>query len=99
MLGSVEQGIITLIGATTENPSFEVIPALRSRMRIFKLNELTEKDITSIISSALKDDPVLSQWKVDIPKTAFDYLYFISAGDARSALNIVEAVVNSSPGR
>lgn len=97
LLGSVEQGIITLIGATTENPSFEVIPALRSRMRIFKLNELTEKDITSIISSALKDDPVLSQWKVDVPKTAFDYLYFISAGDARSALNIVEAVVNSSP--
>ncbi len=98
LLGSVEQGVITLIGATTENPSFEVIPALRSRMRIFKLNELSEKDITSIVTSALSTDPVLSKAKVDIEATAFDFLYVVSGGDARSALNIVESVVLSSTG-
>ncbi len=98
LLGPVEQGVITLIGATTENPSFEVIPALRSRMRIFKLNELSEKDITAIVTSALRSDPVLSKAKVDIEATSFDYLYIVSGGDARSALNIVESVVLSSSG-
>jgi len=97
LLGSVEQGTITLIGATTENPSFEVIPALRSRMRIFKLNELAEQDITGIIKGALTNDPVLSMAKVDFDDIAFDYLYLVSGGDARSALNIVEAIVLSSP--
>lgn len=96
LLGSVEKGIITLIGATTENPSFEVIPALRSRMRIFKLNELSEKDITGIVSAALANDPVLSGANIEKDKTAFDYLYLVSGGDARSALNIVESVVLSS---
>lgn len=97
LLGSVEQGTITLIGATTENPSFEVIPALRSRMRIFKLNELAEEDITGIIKGALTNDPVLSKANVDFNKIAFDYLYLVSGGDARSALNIVEAIVLSNP--
>ncbi len=96
LLGSVEKGIITLIGATTENPSFEVIPALRSRMRIFKLNELSEKDITGIVSAALESDPVLSGANIEKDKTAYDYLYLVSGGDARSALNIVESVVLSS---
>lgn len=96
LLGSVEKGIITLIGATTENPSFEVIPALRSRMRIFKLNELSEKDITGIVSAALANDPILSVANIEKDKTAFDYLYLVSGGDARSALNIVESVVLSS---
>lgn len=99
LLGSVEKGIITLIGATTENPSFEVIPALRSRMRIFKLNELSEKDITSIVSAALANDPVLSGANIEKDKTAYDYLYLVSGGDARSALNIVESVVlSATPG-
>jgi putative ATPase len=93
LLGSVEQGIITLIGATTENPSFEVIPALRSRMRIFKLNELSEKDITSIVLNALASDTLLNTKNIKQENIAFDYLYLVSGGDARSALNIVEAVV------
>ena len=96
LLGSVEKGIITLIGATTENPSFEVIPALRSRMRIFKLNELSEKDITSIVTSAITNDPVLAGTNIQRDKIAFDYLYVVSGGDARSALNIVESVVLSA---
>lgn len=97
LLGSVEQGTITLIGATTENPSFEVIPALRSRMRIFKLNELTEKDITGIIKGGIANDAVLAEAKIDPEKIAFEYLYLVSGGDARSALNIVEAIVLSHP--
>ncbi len=96
LLGSVEKGIITLIGATTENPSFEVIPALRSRMRIFKLNELSEKDITSIVTSAIANDPVLAGTNIQRDKIAFDFLYVVSGGDARSALNIVESVVLSA---
>ncbi len=96
LLGSVEKGIITLIGATTENPSFEVIPALRSRMRIFKLNELSEKDITSIVTSAITNDPVLAGTNIQRDKIAFDFLYVVSGGDARSALNIVESVVLSA---
>lgn len=96
LLGSVEKGIITLIGATTENPSFEVIPALRSRMRIFKLNELSEKDITSIVTSAIANDPVLAGANIQRDKIAFDFLYVVSGGDARSALNIVESVVLSA---
>ncbi len=96
LLGSVEKGIITLIGATTENPSFEVIPALRSRMRIFKLNVLSEKDITSIVTSAIANDPVLAGANIQRDKIAFDFLYVVSGGDARSALNIVESVVLSA---
>lgn len=92
LLSSVEKGVIILIGATTENPSFEVIPALRSRMRIFRLNELNEDNITEIVKRAIQNDSELKKLKIEEESTAYDYLYLVSGGDARSALNIVEAI-------
>lgn len=91
LLASVEAGEIILIGATTENPSFEVIPALRSRMQIFVLKELDKKDLERIIDQALEKDDFLKELNVsEIDK---DFLIFVSAGDARRLLNTLEAVV------
>ena len=64
MLNSVESGVITLIGATTENPSFEVIPALRSRARVYILEELSKADLKAILDSALKRDEFLSELNI-----------------------------------
>jgi len=80
LLPHVETGAITLIGATTENPSFEVIPALLSRCRVFVLNEFGEKDMRKI----------LKRTKFDIPKDAADWLIAATDGDARQALTILE---------
>ena len=91
LLASVEAGEIILIGATTENPSFEVIPALRSRMQIYVLKELTEKDLESIVDYALSEDEFLSQLK--IKEIDRNFLIFVSGGDARRLLNTLEAVV------
>ncbi|MDH7603541.1 MAG: replication-associated recombination protein A [Melioribacter sp.] len=91
LLSSVEKGEIILIGATTENPSFEIISALRSRVRIFILNELTKNDLQSILNRALVKDEFLSSVKIKIEDP--DYLIFISGGDARIMLNILEASV------
>jgi len=91
LLGAVEAGTIILIGATTENPSFEVIPALRSRVRIFHLEELTEKDVISIVQRALAIDDFLKA--LPITEVDFDFLVYVAGGDARSALNILEAAV------
>ncbi|MFA7627099.1 MAG: replication-associated recombination protein A [Candidatus Kapaibacterium sp.] len=88
LLHAVETGIIILIGATTENPSFEVNPALISRCRVYKLHELDEEDIKSIIYNALKNDLVLKNYKIRVDD--FDSLYKLSGGDARTALNIVD---------
>lgn len=92
LLNPVEQGIICLIGATTENPSFEVIPALRSRMRIFMLNSLTKEEMHLILDKALSEDAILNESPFTIEDK--DFLIFLSGGDARGMLNILEASVN-----
>lgn len=91
LLSSVETGEIILIGATTENPSFEIISALRSRVRVFVLNELTKVDLQNILNHSLLKDELLSSLKIKIEEP--DYLIFISGGDARVMLNILEASV------
>ena len=91
LLHSVESGEIILIGATTENPSFEVIPALRSRARIFTLEELSKVDLESIISHAISKDSFLS--KLNIVNVDKNYLIYISGGDARILLNVLEAAI------
>ena len=91
LLNSVETGLITLIGATTENPSFEVIPALRSRARTYILEELSKDDLESIVKTALKKDIFLSQLNVELKDQ--DFLIYLSGGDARTLLNILETSV------
>jgi putative ATPase len=91
LLSSVESGEIILIGATTENPSFEVIPALRSRVRVFVLDELTKNDLQNILDYALTHDDYLKKLEINLADT--DYLLFVSGGDARVLLNIFEATV------
>jgi putative ATPase len=89
LLSSVESGLIILIGATTENPSFEVIPALRSRCRVFVLDELSKTELENILNEAIKKDEFLSSKKIE--KIDTDFLLFASGGDARILLNILEA--------
>jgi len=91
LLSAVESGLITLIGATTENPSFEVIPALRSRVRIFVLEELSKSDLENILRFAIARDEFLSRLNIETIDT--DFLIYISGGDARAMLNIFEASV------
>ncbi len=91
LLSSVESGEMILIGATTENPSFEVIPALRSRVRIYTLSELTKTDLENILSNALTDDPFLHS--LNITEIDRDFLFYISGGDARTLFNVLEACV------
>ncbi|QQS36852.1 MAG: replication-associated recombination protein A [Ignavibacteriales bacterium] len=96
LLHSVESGLIILIGATTENPSFEVIPALRSRTRIFLLEELSKHDLIKILESAIANDEYLSSLNIsDIDK---DFLLYLSGGDARTLLNVFEAAVVQESG-
>ncbi|MBI5804289.1 replication-associated recombination protein A [Candidatus Pacearchaeota archaeon] len=89
LLPYVENGTITLIGATTENPSFEVISALLSRSRVFVLNRLKEEDIKKIISNAMKSEKGLKS-KAMLKEECYDLIAQLSNGDARSALNILE---------
>lgn len=91
LLNSVEAGEIILIGATTENPSFEVIPALRSRARVYVLEELSKKDLVSILQNALTRDEFLSS--LPIKKLDEDFLLYLSGGDARMMLSILESAV------
>ena len=94
-LHHVESGLITLIGATTENPSFEVIPPLISRCRVIVLEALGEKDIRHILKRALGDrEKGLGNSDLSITDGALDYLVSISAGDARMALNSLELAAN-----
>ena len=92
LLGAVEQGVITLIGATTENPSFEVISPLLSRCQVYILNSLDKKDLMNIIQIALIKDPYLKTKKILINED--EALLRFSGGDARKLLNILELVVN-----
>lgn len=93
LLGAVEKGWVTLIGATTENPSFEVIPALLSRCQVYTLNPFSKEDLIALLHRALKEDMLLSQKKVELKET--DALLRLSGGDARKLLNIFELLVTS----
>lgn len=93
LLGAVERGLVTLIGATTENPSFEVISALLSRCQVYILKNLEEGDLHSLLRKALKEDEYLSKKKVQIKE--FEALLRLSGGDARKLLNVLELVVNA----
>ena len=94
LLAAVEKGWITLIGATTENPSFEVIPALLSRCQVYVLNAFTKKDLESLLERALKTDHYLSTKNIILSET--EALLRLSGGDGRKLLNIFELVVNAS---
>ena len=93
MLHAVEKGIITLIGATTENPSFEVNSALLSRCQVYVLKPLSEDDLIGLLQSALQKDELLSGKKIELKET--EALIKISGGDARKLLNLLEIVCNS----
>ena len=93
LLGAVEDGTVVLIGATTENPSFEVITPLLSRCQVFVLKSLGKDDLQELLDRALKHDEVLKHRNIRVLET--DALFRHSAGDARKLLNILEIVVNS----
>ena len=93
LLGAVERGIITLIGATTENPSFEVISALLSRCQVYVLEHLSEQDLIGILHKALETDPYLQKDRIRIKE--HEALLRLSGGDARKLLNIFELVANA----
>ena len=92
LLGAVEAGTVTLIGATTENPSFEVIPALRSRCQIYMLESLSSELLMGLVHRALKDDEWMAQRNVEIAER--EALLRASGGDARRILNTLELFVN-----
>jgi len=92
LLGAVEKGIITLIGATTENPSFEVNSALLSRCQVYILKSLDKEALIRLINHAIKDDDFLSKKNIDIEET--EALINLSGGDARRLLNLLELTVN-----
>lgn len=94
LLPYVEQGIITLIGATTENPSFEIISALLSRSRVFVLEQLSEQDIKAIIDRAVKLG--YKDQTIVLPEAVSNYLIKVAAGDARIALNTLEFAISST---
>jgi len=97
LLPYVEKGIIVLIGATTENPSFEVIGALLSRSRVFILKYLENKDIVKLIKRALQDeDRGLGQFKIEISEETIELLAELAGGDARTALNGLELAVKAA---
>lgn len=97
LLGAVEDGTIVLIGATTENPSFEVITPLLSRCQVFVLKSLEHDDLQSLLDRALREDEVLRHKMIRVIET--DALFRHSAGDARKLLNIIEIVVGASAGK
>ncbi len=95
LLGAVEKGIITLIGATTENPSFEVIGALLSRCQVYVLKPLNEEHLTSLVKQAMVKDEWLAAQQINI--TEWEALMQLSGGDARRLLNLLELVASSLP--
>jgi len=97
LLGAVERGIVTLIGATTENPSFEVISALLSRCQVYILQPLEEDDLLSLLDKAQKEDVVISKKNIVIKEN--EALLRLSGGDARKLLNIFELLVNAFEGK
>ncbi|WP_284651717.1 replication-associated recombination protein A [Flavobacterium terrisoli] len=95
LLAAVEKGWVTLIGATTENPSFEVIPALLSRCQVYILNPFSKEDLLALLDRAMKEDKIISSKKIKLKET--EALLRLSGGDGRKLLNIFELVVNASP--
>ncbi|HEY1061819.1 MAG TPA: replication-associated recombination protein A [Daejeonella sp.] len=93
LLGAVERGLVTLIGATTENPSFEVISALLSRSQVYILQNLLEEDLVELLNKAIKEDSYLKSRKISIKE--HEALLRLSGGDARKLLNVLELVVNA----
>ena len=96
LLAAVEQGVVTLIGATTENPSFEVIRPLLSRCQLYVLKSLEKEDLLELLNRAVAEDTELKKRKINIKETGAILRY--SGGDARKLLNILELVVNAASG-
>ena len=95
LLGAVERGIVTLIGATTENPSFEVIRPLLSRCQLYVLKSLDKDDLLQLLDRAIHTDVMLRERHIELKETAAMIRY--SGGDARKLLNILELVVEAAP--
>ncbi len=93
LLSAVEQGIITLVGATTENPSFEVIPPLLSRCQVYIMNPLSVNELSELLNRALKKDPYLAEHNIVIAE--YEAIMRFSGGDARKLYNALELVVSS----
>ena len=93
LLAAVEQGTVTLIGATTENPSFEVIRPLLSRCQVYVLKSLTKDDLRKLFDRAIKEDTILSKRHIEVKE--MDAILDYSGGDARKLLNIIDLVVSS----
>ena len=96
LLGAVEQGVVTLIGATTENPSFEVISPLLSRCQVYILNSMEDADLQKLLDRALSSDEILKKRKVEVRET--EALFRFSGGDARKLLNILDIVAGATDG-
>ena len=96
LLAAVEKGWVTLIGATTENPSFEVIPALLSRCQVYILTDFGKEDLEALLKRAMNEDAFLKAKKIELKET--EALLRLSGGDGRKLLNIFELVVNSENG-
>lgn len=96
LLAAVEKGWVTLIGATTENPSFEVIPALLSRCQVYVLNPFSREDLEALLHRAIKADDILKHKNINLKET--EALLRLSGGDGRKLLNIFELVVNATEG-
>jgi putative ATPase len=97
LLGAVEKGIVTLIGATTENPSFEVISALLSRCQVYNLKEHTKEDLLLLLNRAIEQDPFLGKKEIVLQET--NALLSISSGDARKLLNVFEIIIGTFQGQ
>lgn len=96
LLAAVEKGWVTLIGATTENPSFEVIPALLSRCQVYVLNAFSREDLEALLHRAMEKDEILKKKNIQLKET--EALLKLSGGDGRKLLNIFELVINASEG-
>ena len=96
LLAAVEKGWVTLIGATTENPSFEVIPALLSRCQVYILNAFSREDLEALLHRAMEKDELLKKKNIQLKET--EALLKLSGGDGRKLLNIFELVINASDG-
>ncbi|RWX02303.1 replication-associated recombination protein A [Flavobacterium cerinum] len=96
LLAAVEKGWVTLIGATTENPSFEVIPALLSRCQVYVLNPFSKEDLEALLHRAMETDDMLKSKNINLKET--EALLRLSGGDGRKLLNVFELVVNASEG-
>lgn len=93
LLGAVEKGTVSLVGATTENPSFEVISALLSRCQVYTLNALDKEDLVELLKEAMTIDPIIAKLNIDLQE--YETLLQLSGGDARKLFNVFELVVNN----